>query len=418
MLDIRLIVERKEEVEANLRKRDPSISLDGVASLAERQRELRHAYDESRHSINSANDYMRSADKKSAAFADKVGELRALKGQSQGIKAQLDEIETRLREEMLALPNMIADGVPVSGRKEDKDIVYVFGEKPQFDFTPKDHVVLAKEHGLIDFDRGTRMAESGFPLYTGKGATLEWALINYFIDHARDKGFDFQLFPLLNNTASLTASGNLPKFAEEIYSCERDPLHLIPTAEVPITNLYSGETIPEERLPVRIVSYSPCFRREAGSYGKMARGLMRLHQFNKVETYSFCTPEQAKAEHELLIENGQEILRELGLHFRLANLPSCDLAQQSSQTFDIEIWLPHLGDYSEVSSASNCRDYQARRANIAYKGAEGRGFVHTLNCSALATPRVMIALLESNQTADGRIRVPEPLQRYTRFSEI
>jgi len=418
MLDLKKILREKEEIEKILRKRNPSISLERVISLANSRKKLQQEYDYLRYRINRADNYLRNLDKTSKEFIENAERMREIKRQSMLVKKRLSEYENKLEEELLKLPNLIGENVPVSQRKEDKEILYYRGEKPNFDFEAVDHLTIGKRLDILDFRRASKISGPGFPLYKGMGAILEWALINYMIENSIKNGFEFMLFPLLNNTKSLISSGNLPKFAEEIYSCRRDDLHLVPTAEVPITNLYRDEVIDVNKLPIRISSYSPCFRREAGSYGALTKGLMRMHQFNKIETYSICTEDQAEGELKYLIKNGEEILMGLGLHFRLTNLPSCDLAQQSSQTYDIEVWLPSLKDYSEVSSASNCLDFQSRRANIRYRSDKGIKYVYTLNCSALATPRVMISLLETYQTRDKHIIIPEVLRKYTKFDRI
>lgn len=418
MIDLKKIMEEPEGIESILRKRDPEISIGGIVARANERQEVRQQYESIRNRANELQGHLSELPKDSLEFKGIVESLRSLKTETAELKRKLDAHDTYIKDELLKLPNLISKQVPVSQRKEDKQVLHHSGEKPAHAFQAKSHLELAETLGIIDFKRAGKIAGAGFPLYRGKGAMLEWGLIQYMVDQAVEDGFEFMLFPLLNNTASLTSSGNLPKFADEIYTYEKDGLHLVPTAEVPLTNLYRGEVISAEELPLRMCSYSPCFRREAGSYGKLTKGLMRLHQFNKVETYSICTPEQSGEEFGRLVRHGEKVLEGLGLHFRLANLPSCDLAQQSSQTMDIEIWLPFLGDYSEVSSASNCTDYQARRADIRYKGKEGKGYVHTLNCSALATPRVMIALLEAYQTKEGHVDVPEALRRYTGFGSI
>jgi len=418
MIDIKKIVHAHNEVLERLRRRDPTISLNDILDLYQEKAPLQYSYESLLRQINSISKGVSKLDRTTTDFEDARETSKTFWEQSRAMKERLDLVSRNLEKRLLEIPNVVLDNVPVSQNKEDKEIVHYYGDKPIFDFPPLDHVILCERLGLIDFERGTKIAGPGFPLYTGKGAVLEWALINFMIDNARKNGFEFILPPILNNTASLVSTGNLPKFQDEIYSCKNDNLHLIPTAETPITNLYRNEILDAEKLPMRIVAYTPCFRREAGAAGKITHGLMRLHQFNKLESYSICLPDQAKSEHELLINNGEQILKDLKLPFRLANLPSCDLAQQSAQTFDIEIWLPVLEQYSEVSSASNCLDYQARRANIRYRTGKEKGFVTTLNCSALATPRVMIALLENNQTSDGHIKIPEPLVKYTGFDVI
>jgi len=418
MLDINKIINHKDEVEELLRARDPSISLDSVLAYAAVKRNANYELEELNRKINSSVKNMPS--KGTPEFEDYITKMTELKNKKKPLELASSQADKTLKDELLSLPNIIRPTVPRSYNKEDKDIIrFGGGEKPKFDFKMIDHMNLAISRDLIDFPRATKLAQSGFPLYKNKGARLEWALINFMIDKAINNGFEFLLFPLLNNTKSLTASGNLPKFKEEIYSCIDDDLHIIPTAEVPLTNFYRGEILDSNKLPIRMVSYSPCFRREAGSYGKMAKGLMRLHQFNKVETYVITSEENSEEEFQNLIKNGESILEDLGLHYRLANLPSCDLATQSAQTYDIEIWLPKLQEYSEVSSASHCLDFQSRRASIRHKSKGNKpALVHTLNCSALATPRVMIALLETYQQADGSINVPEVLQSYVGVDKL
>jgi len=417
MHDLKNLINNREKIEKNLQKRDKSISLDNVVDLSEKRNTLISQYEKTRRQLNEANRKMSQIPKNSSEFTEYRKKLKEIGTESSRLKGLSEAVETELRREMLNLPNIISDNVPVSQVKTDSIIERTYGAIPEYSFEPKDHVELCESLGTVDFKNGAKIAKAGFPLYSGKGAQLEWSLINYFIDKATDAGFKFMLFPLLNNTISLTSSGNLPKFAAEIYSCEQDGLHAIPTAEVPLTNLFRGEII-EDDLPVKLASYSPCFRREAGAGGTANRGLMRMHQFNKVETYIFCKPEDSNQELEGLIQHGEGILQDLGLHYRLANLPSCDLAHQSSQTKDIEIYIPSLGKYSEVSSASNCLDFQTRRANIRFKDGNKKEYAHSLNCSALATPRVTVALLETYQNANGSISVPEVLQKYTGFDRI
>lgn len=418
MLDVKKILAEAQTIQTNLQWRDPSISLEGLEDLIKEKSRVEHEMNNTLHTKKVFSEEMRKLDKQSQEFAEKREYLTGLSNLIKKYTAKLTELKNELQKRILVLPNTIADAVPRSHNKSDKDITYVWGEKNEFDFVIQDHLSLAKKHDLIDFKRGAKLAGNGFPLYKGKGALLEWGLINFFLNIAKNNGFEYMLFPLMGNSDSLTASGNLPKFADELYKISEEDLFMIPTAESPITNLYRDEIIPAKFLPVRIVSYSPCFRREAGSYGKLTKGLLRMHQFNKVETYSICTPDQTLEEFENLIKNAKEVLESLDLHYRIANLPSCDLASQSSQTYDLEIWLPFTKQYIEVSSASNCADYQGRRANIRYKGEGKKGFVNTLNCSALATPRVLVAILEAGQEEDGSIRIPEALHDYVGFSEI
>ena len=410
MWAVKELVTNKDAIEAELRQRDPTVSLDSIVGFYDSRRTIQKRLDAVHGNIKSlAKD----------ARHDEVARatIRSLREQERSITAELSAVADELTNALLYLPNRLQPDVPRSPNKEDKDIIHIYGAAPHLPIDALDHIALGRKHSLLDFDRAAKIAGSGFPLYRGVGARLEWGLINFMLERAQRNGFEFMLLPLFNSTESLTASGNLPRFADELYSTE-DGWHAIPTAEVPITNLYRGEILDVAELPLRVVSYSPCFRREAGGHGKLARGLMRMHQFNKVETYSFCSPEQAKDEHQNLVRNGESILEDLGLHYRLANLPSSDLAQQSSQTFDIEVWLPKAEMFSEVSSASNCTDFQARRANIRFRGHQENQFVHTLNCSALATPRVMIALLETYQQLDGSIVIPDVLRPYVGVNRI
>jgi seryl-tRNA synthetase len=418
MLDLHAIVNNLKKYEQILQKRDPNIKLDPLIECYNEKKKYLTEFERLQSKRKEESRLLAKLDKKSHDFEEKRTELRLLSEEVAKLKRLIRETEQKLNEILLSLPNIILDEVPVSYNKEDKEIVKIGGTKPKFNFPIKSHQELCKSLGIIDFERSAKIAGTGFPLYCGKGAQLEWALINFMLTHSIKNGFIFILPPFLNNTTSLIVSGSLPRFKEEIYSCRDDDLHLIPTSEVPLTNLYRNETLDRNQLPIRLCAYSPCFRREAGSYGKLTRGLMRLHQFNKIEMYSICLPSESKKELKFLVENAENILKMLNLHYRIVNLPSCDLAYQSAQTYDIEVWLPYIGEYSEVSSASNCLDYQARRGNIRFRDGFTSGYVHTLNCSGLATPRVMIALLETYQTEDGHIIIPEVLRPYMGFDKI
>jgi len=414
MIDIKKIIRQRELVETKLLARGYNKSLDELIALYEKRNILQKKEDELRHQKKEKSTFMRYQE-----ISEEMRiEMRNISQEIDKVAKEAKNIDSKITTSLLEIPNLILDDVPISDRKEDSIKVYSFGKVNEFEFPISDHVSLAKNLRLIDFERATKMAGSSFPLYFSKGAILEWSLINFMINYQISSGFNFVLPPILNNTRSLTISGNLPKFADQIYSCKDDDLHLIPTSEVPLTAFFSDELVNLDNGPIRLMAYTPNFRREAGSYGKRDQGLMRMHQFNKIETYSICQPSQSKEELEFLVENARGILEKLGLHYRIANLPSCDLAQQSAKTYDIEIWLPFQKRYSEVSSASNCTDYQARRANIRFKLESDKGYVHTLNCSGLATPRVMVALLETYQTKDGGVIVPEVLREFTHFDEI
>ncbi|MDX9754695.1 MAG: serine--tRNA ligase, partial [bacterium] len=288
------------------------------------------------------------------------------------------------------------------------------GEKREFGFTPKNHLELGKIHNLFDFERGAKITGSQFPLYWGWGADLEWALLTFMREHNRSRGYTTVIPPLLLNRESTFTSGNLPKFEDQLYKCKEDPFYLLPTSEVPMTSLYRDEILEEAQLPLYYTAQTPCFRREAGTYGSEERGLVRVHQFNKVELYKFVVPETSYEELESLVKDAEHILEELELHYRTMLLVTGDIGNQSAKTYDIEVWLPGQNSYYEVSSCSNCEDYQARRGNIRYRSKEtGKPrYVHTLNGSGLATPRLLISILENNQQEDGSIVIPPVLRKY------
>jgi len=310
------------------------------------------------------------------------------------------------------VPNLPAENVPVGRDESANRIVKSWGEKPSFDFEPVDHLAIAEANQLLDLARGAKISGSGFPVYKGKGAQLERALINFMLNyHIDHHGYEEVNVPLLVTRQSMTGTGQLPKLENDMYHVNEDDLFLIPTAEVPVTNLYSGEVIPRESLPIKHVAYTACFRREAGSYGKDTKGLQRLHQFNKVEMVRFTEPELSDAALEEMLLDAEHILQSFGLHYRVLELCTGDLSFASARTYDLEVWAPGIGKYLEVSSVSTFRDFQARRANIRYRGPDGKpAYVHTLNGSGLATPRLMIALLESYQTADNGLRLRDILK--------
>jgi seryl-tRNA synthetase len=304
--------------------------------------------------------------------------------------------------------------VPAGDAKANQ-VVRTVGSNPSFAFTPKDHLALAVQHGLIDFERAAKMTGSHFPLFTGAGARLERALINWMLDvHTKEHGYTEISPPLLVNRASMFGTGQLPKFEEEMYRLKDDDLFLVPTAEVPLTNLHRDEILDEASLPRRYTAYTACFRREAGSYGKETRGLVRVHQFDKVELVKFTTPEASYDELERLVKDAEVILQRLGLHYRVVCLSTGDLGFAAAKCYDLEAWAPGLNQFLEVSSCSNCEAFQARRANIRYRPASTKktAHVHTLNGSGVALARTLICLLETHQQADGRIRIPDALRPY------
>lgn len=415
MLDIRKIRERPEEVEGRLKTREPSISLVGVLRADERRRMLLSDVEAHRTRQNEASKQigrMRHTGEDSGEIMREMQELSRL---LRDLESQLKDAEQELDGEMALLPNLPHDSVPVSLHKSENVVVREWSERREFDFEFKNHVQLGESLGILDFERGSKIAASQFPLYVGMGARLEWALISFMLDvHTREHGYTPVIPPYLVNPQTMFTSGNLPKFADQLYRCQEDDLYVIPTSEVPMTSMYRDEILEEASLPLAFTAYTACFRREAGSYGARERGLVRIHQFNKVEMYKFTNEDSSYDELEKLVADAEDIVRRLGLHFRTVLLVTGDIGQQSAKTYDIEVYLPGQASYYEVSSCSNCEDYQARRGNIRYR-PQGGGrprFVHTLNGSGLATSRLLISIMENNQQPDGSVLIPEVLVPY------
>jgi seryl-tRNA synthetase len=346
---------------------------------------------------------------------------------SKGLKEQLQleekatrELEAELRKIELEFPNLPHESVPDGTDEHDNPVIRLWGEKPKFDFEPQTHWDLGDRLKLFDLLKGAKIAGSGFIVYTGLGARLQRALFSYMIDHQTQRNGYAEVFPpYLVNTASLVGTGTLPKFEEDLYKCE-DDLYLIPTAEVPLTNLYRDEILDMKELPVNLAGYSACFRKEAGAAGKDTRGLLRIHQFDKVELVKFCAPEDSYKQLEQLVADAESVLQALGMHYRVIEICSGDLGPKGCKQYDLEVWSPVVGKYLEISSCSNFEDYQARRANIRFRREPGAKpeFVHILNGSGLAVPRLFAALLETFQASDGTVMIPEPLAPYVRTEKL
>ncbi len=419
MLDLRQVREDAAAVREGLARRgNPEllIMLDRVLQLDLERRELIAEVDSLRARRNEASP--RVAELKRAGAheeADRlIREMREVGDEAAEREARLGAVEEEIRGLLLHLPNLPAVEVPPGG-VESNVVLREWGEARHFDFTPKPHWELGEALGILDFPRGAKVAGSGFPLYVGLGARLERALINFMVDlHAREHGYTEVWPPYLVNHQTALGTGQLPKFGEDMYEVPLDGLYLIPTAEVPVTNLHAGEILAGAALPVKYVAYSPCFRREAGAHGKETRGLTRVHQFDKVELVRFEKPESSDAALEELTGHAEKVLQLLGLRYRVLLLASGDLGFASAKTYDLEVWAPGAERWLEVSSCSIFTDYQARRAEIRYRPESGTRpqHVHTLNGSALALARTVIALLESHQEADGTIRLPEALVPY------
>jgi seryl-tRNA synthetase len=420
VIDLKQLRENPAQFQARLSLRGP-FDLSPILELDQKQRELEVQRSNLQARSNEIGKLVGQKMKSGAAKPDDA-EVQALKEEGNQIKAQLSDLEPQERDIkaeleaiLLTLPNLPSETTPI-GKDEDENVeIKRWGDEylPENpDILP--HWEIGEKLGILNFERSTRIAQSRFVTLIGAGAALERALIQFMIERHIALGYTEVLPPFLVNTASLMASGQLPKFAEESFKCDRDDLWLNPTAEVPITNLHRDEILSAEDLPKYYCAYTPCFRREAGSYGRDTRGLIRLHQFDKVEMYKFVHPDTSEAEHQTLLQNAEAILQALKLPYRVIELCTGDLGFAASKTYDLEVWLPSSGKYREISSCSNCRAFQARRGNIRFKetGKKGTQFVHTLNGSGLAVGRTMSAILENYQQSDGTVRIPDALQPY------
>lgn len=414
MIDIKKIRENPMEVEEKLKRKDPSISLDEVVGLDEKLRTLATEADELKNRRNIVSKKIPQI-KDEKERSEKIAEMKEVSQRISDYDDEIRIIEEKLNEKLALLPNMPHDSVPVSEDESEKVIVRKHLEKPEFDFELKNHVELGTELGMFDFERAAKISQSMFALYKGDGSRLEWALINFMIDFLTiEKGFQLIIPPYLANRDTAFTSGNLPKFENQLYKCKDDELYLIPTSEMAMASIHRDEILDEEDLPIYYCAYSACFRREAGAHGKEERGLIRVHQFNKVEMFKYTTPETSYNELEHMVATAEAMIGMLGLHYRTALLVSTDIAQQSSKTYDVECWLPAQDSYYEVSSCSNCEDFQARRGNIRYRpaGSKKTRYVHMLNGSGLATSRLMVSIVETYQQKDGSVAIPEVLRKY------
>ncbi|MBI4340912.1 MAG: serine--tRNA ligase [Candidatus Omnitrophica bacterium] len=408
MHDLKLLREHPDRLREALKKRNAPVSLDGLLELERTRRELLGKIEQQRYQLKQESD----------AFAkQKTGPPPAhLKQLSTQIKEQaqrLKQVEEQVNGELALVPNIPHESLPV-GDARANTVVRTVGQKPAQAFAPKTHLELGRSRGLLDLERAAKITGSHFPLFTGQGARLERALINWMLDvQTKEHGYVEIAPPYLVNRASMFSTGQLPKFEEDMYRLKDDDLFLVPTAEVPVTNLHRDEILEESQLPIRYTAYTACFRREAGSYGKQIKGLVRVHQFDKVELVKFVTPERSYDELEALVGDAETILKRLGLHYRVVCLSTGDLSFAAAKCYDLEAWAPGLDQFLEVSSCSNFEAFQARRANIRYRPADKKvEFVHTLNGSGVALARTLICLLETHQQADGSIVIPEPLRPY------
>ena len=418
MLDIKYIKEKPEEVVARLQKKgkDAREDIDAILTLDKERRELIAKTEAIKAEQNKTNKLIPQYKKEGKDVSEIFAKMKEMGAETKAIDEKLKEIETQLTGILLGLPNLPDDDL-LPGGKENNEPLRYFGEPKKFDFEPKNHVDLCTDLGLVDYERGTKLSGSGFWIYRGMGARLEWALLNYFIDTHIGDGYELILPPhMLEYECGVTA-GQFPKFADEVFKIENNTdsrmRYMLPTAEAALASLYRNEILTEADLPKKLVSYTPCFRREAGSYRSDERGMVRGHQFNKVEMFQYTLPEKSDEAFAELVMKAENLVKGLGFHFRTVKLAAEDCSASMARTYDIEINIPSMDGYKEVSSVSNARDYQARRGMIRVKRADGRmEYVHTLNGSGLATSRILPALVEQNQLADGSVVVPEVLRKY------
>jgi seryl-tRNA synthetase len=420
MLDIKLIRENPEKINELLKRRNPDLSIDTIIAIDADRRKVQAQADELRAKRKSESQKIGMM-KKNCENTDAIQEeVRKLGDEIKELEEKQVDLDNIQRDMLLRTPNIPDETTPVGTSEDDNIPVKFWGEPTKFSFAPKAHWDICEDKGIVDFERGVKISQSRFTLYRGKGARLERAIIQFFLDiHTEEHGYEEILPPFMANAATMTGTGQLPKFAEDMYKCVDEDLYLIPTAEVPVTNIYSGEILSEDDLPKYMTAYTPCFRREAGSAGKDTRGLIRVHQFNKVEMVKLTTPEASPAEHEKLTRDAEICLEKLGLPYRRVALCTADIGFSANKCFDLEVWLPSYNTYKEISSCSNYGDYQARRANTRYRTKDGQiRFVHTINGSGLAVGRTFAAILENFQQEDGTVIIPEVLRKYTGFDKI
>jgi len=415
MLEAKYIREHLEEVRERLAARGQAINLDQFVLIDGERRKTIQEWERLRALQNKVSDEVSKKKKEGRDASDLIDEMKKVSQDLKGLDGIIEEKEKALQDFLLTVPNLPHSSVPVGKDPSDNAEVRRWGDIPKFDFEPKAHWDLGEELGILDFKRGAKITGARFTLYWDLGAKIERALINFMLDlHTREHGYREVLPPFMVNRTTMTGTGQLPKFEEELFKVEGTDYFLIPTAEVPVTNIHQDEVLEEKVLPLYYTAYTPCFRKEAGSYGKDTRGLIRQHQFNKVELVKFAKPENSYEELEKLLSNAEEVLKRLKLPYRVVNLCTGDLGFSASKTYDIEVWLPGQDTFKEISSCSNFEDFQARRAKIRYRisGKSKTEYVHTLNGSGLAVGRTLVAILENYQQADGSIIIPEVLRPY------
>lgn len=414
MLDLKFIRENAEQVKISVKNKNEKADIDQILELDEKKRKFQFEYENLKAEQNRISKEIGLLKKEKKNADDLMQKTQEIIGRIKELDTLVSELEAELNNQLLRVPNIPHASVPVGRSSDDNLTVREWGEKPNFSFKAKEHIELAEMHDLLDLSRGSKITGSGFPVYRKYGALLERALINFMLDfHIQKHGYTEVMVPHIVNRQTMTGTGQLPKLENDMYRIDEEDFFLIPTAEVPVTNLYSNEILNAEKLPQKLISYTPCFRREAGSYGKDTKGLQRLHQFNKVEMVRFVKPEDSWNILEEMVQDAEDILQALKIPYRVLSLCTGDTSFASAKTYDLEAWVPGAEKYLEVSSISNFEDFQARRASIRFRDQDGKvKYVHTLNGSGLATPRTYIAILENYQNEDGSITVPDVLIPY------
>ena len=415
MLDLKFIRENLEVVKNKLSQRNLEIDLDRIIEIDQRRREIIQEVETLRNERNTVSEIIAAAKKEKKDASIEISRMKEVSQKIKELDTRREEIEATLRDLLLRIPNIPDETVKEGKDPSDNVEIKRWGESPQFDFEPKPHWEIGEKLGILDFERGAKITGARFTLLKGAGALMERALINFMLDlHTREHTYQEVFPPILVNRTSMTGTGQLPKFEEDLFRLVDPDYFLIPTAEVPVTNIHQEEIIEGDKLPLYYTAYTPCFRKEAGAYGKDTRGIIRQHQFNKVELVKFTTPDTSYQELEALLNNAEEVLKRLKLHYRVVSLCTGDLGFSAAKTYDIEVWLPSQKDYKEISSCSNFTDFQARRANIRYRSEPKAKpqFVHTLNGSGLAIGRTSVAIMENYQQKDGSVLVPEVLRPY------
>jgi seryl-tRNA synthetase len=420
MLDKNFVRENLDFVKERLATRGGEYPLDELISTDAEWKKVILRSEELRRQRNEATEAIGKLKRDGVDTSDQQAKVKEVSGEIKSLEETVHAVEDRLNSILHGIPNLPNESVPVGADENSNREVRRWGAAPEFDFEPLDHVDLGANLGILDMNRAVKIAGARFSLLRGDGALMERALINFMLDvHIQHHGYQEVLPPFMANSTSLFGTGNLPKFAEDLFKVEGTDYYLIPTAEVPVTNIYQGDTLELEELPKKFVAYTPCFRSEAGSYGKDVRGLIRQHQFNKVELVKFSDPSVSYEELESLTHDAEDILQRLGLHYRVVTLCTGDMSFSSAKTYDIEVWLPSQNRFREISSCSNFEAFQARRANIRFKNEKGkRQYLHTLNGSGLAVGRTWLAILENYQQRDGSVIIPEALRPYMGGKEI